>query len=97
MEKDLTATAFKGRDRLSRRSWWAPPVAFLVAMLTAPASAHIDIPDDPLTTAARVAPNILFILDDSGSMNFIAMPRSVKDTADRNSYGSVGVGLDDNL
>ena len=34
------------------------------------AHAGIVIPDDPLTTAARVAPNILFILDDSGSMGW---------------------------
>jgi type IV pilus assembly protein PilY1 len=33
-----------------------------------PVNAGITIPSDPLTSAARVAPNILFILDDSGSM-----------------------------
>jgi type IV pilus assembly protein PilY1 len=50
------------------RQWWAGPAAFLASLLALPASAGIKIPDDPLTTSARVAPNILFILDDSGSM-----------------------------
>ncbi|MCD9086517.1 PilC/PilY family type IV pilus protein [Stenotrophomonas sp. SY1] len=50
------------------RQWWIAPSAFLATLLTTPAHAGIVIPDDPLTTAARVAPNILFILDDSGSM-----------------------------
>lgn len=45
-------------------------------LLALPASAGIDIPTDPLTTGARVPPNILFILDDSGSMAFEAMPDS---------------------
>lgn len=66
----------KGKNGLgagSQRRWWAGPVAFMAAMLAAPASANFDIPDDPLNTAARVAPNILFILDDSGSMSFTEM------------------------
>lgn len=49
-------------------SWWAAPVAFLATLLAMPVNAAITIPDDPLTTGSRVAPNILFILDDSGSM-----------------------------
>ena len=49
-------------------------LALAVAVLTAPAAADISIPNDPLQSAARVAPNILFILDDSGSMAFDAMP-----------------------
>jgi type IV pilus assembly protein PilY1 len=39
-----------------------------VSLLAAPVNATITLPDDPLTTSSRVAPNILFILDDSGSM-----------------------------
>ncbi len=50
------------------RQWWATPIAFLCTLLALPVSAGITIPDDPLTTGNRVAPNILFILDDSGSM-----------------------------
>ncbi|MCL6618330.1 MAG: pre-peptidase C-terminal domain-containing protein [Thermomonas hydrothermalis] len=43
-------------------------MAFMVTLLALPVSAGITIPDQPLTTGNRVAPNILFILDDSGSM-----------------------------
>lgn len=57
----------------SRRQWWIAPSAFLMTLLTMPAHADIKIPDEPLTTAARVAPNILFILDDSGSMAWLNM------------------------
>ncbi|MCR6626718.1 MAG: PilC/PilY family type IV pilus protein [Pseudoxanthomonas sp.] len=42
----------------------------LATLLSLPASANFDIPNDPLTTGARVPPNILFILDDSGSMGW---------------------------
>lgn len=49
-------------------------LALAVTLLTSPAAADISIPNDPLQSAARVAPNILFILDDSGSMAFDAMP-----------------------
>lgn len=51
-----------------QRPWWTMPVAFLATLLALPVNAGITIPDDPLTTGNRVAPNILFILDDSGSM-----------------------------
>lgn len=54
----------------------AAAAAFFATMLAWPASGAIVIPDDPLTTGARVPPNILFILDDSGSMAFDAMPQS---------------------
>ncbi|WP_281167550.1 pilus assembly protein, partial [Luteimonas mephitis] len=62
------------RAKPVQRQWWSAPAAFLVTMLALPVNADIAIPDDPLTTAARVAPNILFILDDSGSMAFETMP-----------------------
>jgi type IV pilus assembly protein PilY1 len=55
------------------RKWWAAPAAFLATVLALPVNAGITIPDDPLTTGARVAPNVLFILDDSGSMSFDEM------------------------
>lgn len=53
------------RERVS-----AALYACLVTLISLPASAAIEIPNDPLTTGARVAPNILFILDDSGSMTW---------------------------
>lgn len=46
----------------------------VATLLAVPVEAGITIPDDPLMTAARVAPNILFILDDSGSMAYDYMP-----------------------
>ncbi len=52
----------------TKRPWWTLPVACLVTALALPVNAGIVIPDEPLTTESRVAPNILFILDDSGSM-----------------------------
>lgn len=45
-----------------------------VSLMAAPVNATITLPDDPLTTGARVPPNVLFLLDDSGSMAFEAMP-----------------------
>jgi type IV pilus assembly protein PilY1 len=66
--------------RLSR-SWWAAPAAFLATLLALPVTAGVTIPDDPLTTGTRVAPNILFILDDSGSMEDTFMPDSVPATS----------------
>ena len=47
---------------------------FLVTLLALPVNAAVVLPDSPLVTGARVPPNILFILDDSGSMAFDAMP-----------------------
>ncbi|WP_298580880.1 PilC/PilY family type IV pilus protein [uncultured Luteimonas sp.] len=60
-------------------------LASLLATLVAlPAAATLPIPDDPLTTGSRVAPNILFILDDSGSMAFDYMPDSIPSTSPPN-------------
>lgn len=51
-----------------RRHWATAPAAFLSTLLALPVNAGIVVPDQPLDTGVRVAPNILFILDDSGSM-----------------------------
>lgn len=59
-------------DRLSKLAPGA--LAFAVTLLALPVNAGIKLPNDPLTTETRVAPNVLFILDDSGSMAFDAMP-----------------------
>ena len=48
--------------------WRVLPTAFLATMLALPVNAGVIIPPDPLASGVRVAPNILFILDDSGSM-----------------------------
>ncbi|MCW2004993.1 type IV pilus assembly protein PilY1 [Xanthomonas arboricola] len=48
----------------------ATPVAcaYFATLLAIPVNAGITLPTAPLTTAARVPPNVLFVLDDSGSM-----------------------------
>lgn len=51
--------------------------AFMFTLLALPVNAAITLPKEPLTTGARVAPNLLFILDDSGSMSWNYMPDSV--------------------
>lgn len=67
-------------SRISHQPWLVLPAAFLSTLLALPVNAGITIPDEPLTTGNRVAPNILFILDDSGSMAFNYMPDSVPAT-----------------
>lgn len=54
---------------------------FLATLLALPVNAGITLPTDPLTTGTRVPPNVLFILDDSGSMAFDYMPDSVPATS----------------
>ncbi len=48
--------------------------ACLATLLALPVNAAIDIPDIPLQSGTIVPPNILFILDDSGSMGWDFMP-----------------------
>lgn len=87
MEKEMNATnqtTAQGRRGLGV----ACLAGFFATMLALPASAQIEIPDDPLTTGARVAPNILFILDDSGSMAFDYMPDDAPSGFRRQSYAS---------
>lgn len=71
----MTASSNKSAKVGRAREWLQSfSMALLATCLALPASAGFDIPTDPLTTGARVPPNILFILDDSGSMAFDAMP-----------------------
>jgi type IV pilus assembly protein PilY1 len=70
----------------SANQWPAALGALLATLLAAPAAADIQIPDDPLTTGSRVAPNVLFILDDSGSMAFDYMPDNLSNDWRRQSY-----------
>lgn len=74
--KNKNSRTRRGAAPVSFRRWWAGPVACLATLLALPVGAATDIPDDPLTTGARVPPNVLFILDDSGSMAFESMPAS---------------------
>ncbi|HSD16080.1 MAG TPA: PilC/PilY family type IV pilus protein [Thermomonas sp.] len=51
-----------------RAEWRVLPAVFMATLLAVPVNAAIIIPGDPLASGVRVAPNVLFILDDSGSM-----------------------------
>lgn len=63
-------------ERLIRR--FHPLVfAFMATLLALPSSAGIVLPDEPLTTGARIPPNVLFVLDNSGSMADTFMPDSI--------------------
>jgi type IV pilus assembly protein PilY1 len=54
--------------RSARKSRLAPLVACLTAVLALPVNAAVSLPATPMQTNNGVAPNIWFILDDSGSM-----------------------------
>jgi type IV pilus assembly protein PilY1 len=74
----------RSNSRQPQRGWserlGACALAFAATALALPASAGISLPNDPLTTGSRVPPNILFILDDSGSMAFDTMENPVVPT-----------------
>lgn len=63
-------------QRLARRMY---PLlfAFMATMLALPSSAGIVLPDEPLITGARIPPNVLFVLDNSGSMGEFTMPDTI--------------------
>ena len=49
----------------TRAEWRALPAAFMVTLMALPLNAAVIIPGDPLASGVRVAPNVMFILDDS--------------------------------
>lgn len=51
-------------------------MALAATLLAAPVAA-VNLPVEPLQSSGRVPPNILFILDDSGSMSYSYMPDDV--------------------
>lgn len=54
-----------------------PLVAFLATLLALPVHAAVQIPSVPLQSGSAVPPNIMFLLDDSGSMHWEIMPDEV--------------------
>lgn len=50
--------------------------AALVTLMAMPVHAAVEVPPVPPSSGNGIPPNILFILDDSGSMSFDAMPMS---------------------
>ena len=65
----------------TRTAWRVVPAAFVATLMALPLNAAVVIPGDPLASGVRVAPNILFILDDSGSMDSDFMPDNVPATS----------------
>ena len=56
------------------------PVAVALALASSPGHGVVDLPTAPLQSAAAIPSNILFLLDDSGSMLWpprICMPQRV--------------------
>lgn len=61
----------------------APMTIALAATLTGAPGYAVDVPGLPLQTGtAYPPPNIMFILDDSGSMEYVAMPRDIGNWSD---------------
>lgn len=62
------------RNRKSGAVFTPSLIALAIAFICQPAGATLDIPAAPLQSAAAIPSNILFVLDDSGSMQFEMMP-----------------------
>lgn len=71
----------KQRTSPARRSALAAVcIGFFATLASLPVQAVIAIPDNPLQSGSAVPPNILFVLDDSGSMGWDFMPDDVPGT-----------------
>lgn len=53
------------------------PMAVALALASQPGHAVVDLPTAPLQSSAAIPSNILFLLDDSGSMQFEMMPEEL--------------------
>lgn len=73
--------------------WLAGGAAFLATVLAIPVNAGITIPDEPMTTGTRVPPNILMVLDNSGSMSNDYMPDSVPSVSGTGVVNGGGIAL----
>ena len=62
-------------------------VACVTVLCATPASAGITIPNSPLQSGTSVPPNIVFILDDSGSMQSEMLPDELIDDVSRTPSG----------
>ena len=66
----MTRPSTRTSLRHPRRGFAPTAIALAIALACSPARATLDIPNAPLQSAAAIPSNILFILDDSGSMQF---------------------------
>ena len=81
------------RNRKSGAVFTPSLIALAVALICQPASAVLDIPNAPLQSAAAIPSNILYILDDSGSMQFEMMPDDLTIWPGENPIGDLGYGV----
>jgi type IV pilus assembly protein PilY1 len=90
--------AFRRRQNASPRSRVVPFImACMATLLALPVNAAVVWPDNPLQSGASVPPNIMFILDNSGSMALVSMPFDVEDPEyTGTSTGASQSGLKDN-
>src|SRR3546814_12607667 len=77
----LNASANPALGARHTPAWLTIALACLSTLLSLPVNAAIAIPDVPLQAGTAVPPNIMFILDDSGSMTWDFMPASVPPTS----------------
>ena len=66
------------------------PVAVALALASSPGHGVVDLPTAPLQSAAAIPSNILFLLDDSGSMQFEMMPEDLIIFSDAKYFYPVG-------
>lgn len=69
--------------------------AFLATLLALPSHAALVVDNVPPQSGNGVPPNVLFILDDSGSMTFTAMPQSRDDFHSNDGTPALGTGTSD--
>ena len=77
---------------LSKRKPNTLALGLFAALLATPATSGIVIPDSPLQSGSVVPPNIMFILDDSGSMGltYMAAPEATSDSAPATDAPDIG-------
>jgi type IV pilus assembly protein PilY1 len=76
------------RAAVPRASRIAPLAAALACMLGLPVHSAVSIPDTPLQVNNSVAPNIMLILDDSGSMTDDFIPDGLPNDFRRRAYNT---------
>ena len=72
MRKPQSNNQLAPRPRVGRLT----AAVIAACVLSVPASATVNIASSPLLTQTAVSPNVLFVLDDSGSMHWEIMPDS---------------------
>ncbi|MGH8052188.1 MAG: PPC domain-containing protein, partial [Arenimonas sp.] len=76
----------------AKRALSASALGFIAVLIASPAISGVSIPDSPLQSSSTIPPNIMFILDDSGSMaeTFMAAPEATSDTEPTTNAPDIG-------